>query len=305
MIAARPSALSRAQTESVGQIISARNPRLEVNYLWVQSDGDKTSQPLWQKGGKGLFIREVERAVIKSRADAAVHSLKDVPCDEDSPLKLAAIPPREDVREVLIAREATSLETLPQGATIGTSSPRRRAQLLAIRPDLQIRPLRGNIETRIRKVMESGEYDATILALAGLKRAGLEDRATAILSTDQMLPAAGQGALAVQCRGMDHSTFTCLVPCNDSLSSQAVHAERQIIAGLGCDCHSAIAVLVEPDPEDKSVASPFRLRAKVYAQDGSQCVEVDTMVAARQLTATARSVVKELKAKGALALLGK
>jgi hydroxymethylbilane synthase len=314
IIASRRSRLARVQAEQIGARLSRLHPNLTVQYHWIESEGDQDqSSSLADRGGKGLFTRAIERALLEGKADLAVHSLKDLPAQDTAGLSIAAVPAREDVRDCMIARDGlTAVEQLPPGAVVGTSSPRRAAQLLRVRPDLQMALMRGNVETRLNKVLQADggpTFDATLLAAAGLNRLELTQYSQTPLSLVQMLPAACQGALAIQCRSDDHVTLTRCLPLNDPSASTAVHAERQVVAGLGADCHSPLAVLAEPvriDPEKvkrNADAHWFRLRVRVLAHDGKQCLEVDETVKTKDLRRLVKKVVKDLMDRGARPLL--
>lgn len=280
-------------------------PGLDIRYHWVESEADRNlDATLADAGGKGLFVKAIEQAVVRHEADVAVHSLKDLPALPASPgLVIAAVPLRQDVRDCLISAVVTSLDQLPHGAVVGTASPRRAAQVRRLRPDLRIQPLRGNIQTRISKVLaEDGAYDATLLAVAGLRRGGLSVHAKHPVELATMLTAAGQGALAVQCRADDHLTVARCLPLNDPISAVAVHAERQVVAALGGDCHSSIAVLAQP-VGPASIGGEFRLRARVLSPDGQVCLEADRTGPTRQLGRVAKQVVAQLRESGADALL--
>lgn len=315
VIASRTSPLARVQAEMVGRGLARLNPQLEVRYVWITSEGDKiTTGPLSAHGGKGLFTKAVERVVLAGDADIAVHSMKDMPADADEltpGLQIAATPKRADPRDALIGKSGPmALDQLPQGANLGTSSPRRAAQLKRLRPDLNCHTIRGNVGTRLDKVMgERPLHDATLLAVAGLKRLGHAEHITHPLSLDVMLPAASQGALGIQCRSDDHVSLTRLLPLNDPATSTAIHAEREVVAGLGADCHSPIAVLAEPVAPEKTQAKRnadshwFRLRVKVLASDGSTCLEIDEQCKTRDLRRLVKQAIKDLKAQGARDLL--
>ncbi|MEM9110097.1 MAG: hydroxymethylbilane synthase [Planctomycetota bacterium] len=313
MIASRKSPLARVQAEMVGRGLSRLNPTLEVRYVWVESEGDKVlGRPLADVGGKGLFTKAVERVVLAGDADMAVHSMKDVPADEVTPgLQIAAVPKRADVRDALIGKTGPiTIDGLAQGASVGTSSPRRAAQMRRHRPDLDVHAIRGNVGTRIDKVMgEHPLYDATMLAMAGLKRLGMHGHAAKPLSVNDMLPAACQGALGIQCRRDDHVSLTRLLPLNDPATSTAIHAEREVVAGLGADCHSPIAVLAEQvDPAQTQAKRNadshwFRIRARVLSPDGSTQLEADEQCKTRDLRRVVKQLVKRLEADGSAALL--
>ncbi|MEM9345607.1 MAG: hydroxymethylbilane synthase [Planctomycetota bacterium] len=315
VIASRKSPLARVQAEMVGRGLSRLNPTLEVRYVWVESEGDKVlGRPLADVGGKGLFTKAVERVVLSGDADMAVHSMKDVPADEVTPgLQIAAVPKRADVRDVLIGKAGPiTIDELAQGASVGTSSPRRAAQLRRHRPDLNVHAIRGNVGTRIDKVMgEHPLYDATMLAVAGLKRLGMTDHIAKPLSVDDMLPAACQGALGIQCRRDDHVSLTRLLPLNDPATSTAIHAEREVVSGLNADCHSPIAVLAEQVDPEKTQAKRnadshwFRIRVRVLSADGSTQVEADEQCKTRDLRRVVKQLVKRLEADGAAELLSR
>jgi len=322
-IASRRSELARVQAEMVGRGLRRVHPSLQIEFLWIESDGDRvTDRSLaelgHEAGGKGLFVKAVDQAVLDGKADLAVHSLKDVPCDTfASGLALAAVPKRAEVRDVLLTRhEAGQLQELPEHAAIGTASPRRAAQLLRLRGDYKIHLIRGNVPTRVSKVLgddaESSEvpaYDATLLAAAGLARLGLKQHTKKLIDLDTVLPAAGQGALAIHCRADDHVTLTRCLPLNHAATSTAVHAERELVSMLGAGCDSPIAVLAQPtDPpsgEAKRNADAhwFRLRARVLASDGQQCLEIDETVRTPELRRLIKRSVGELNQQGAQNLL--
>jgi hydroxymethylbilane synthase len=233
------------------------------------TSGDRTlDKPLAEIGGKGLFTQELESAIREGRIDFAVHSLKDLPVEEPDGVTLGAIVGRADVRDVLVAAENRSLDTLPPGAVIGTSSPRRRSQQLHYRPDLSVRSIRGNVDTRIRKANE-GEYDGAILASAGLVRLGLEAHITQWLSLDLMLPAPGQGAIAVQCRSDDEETLQALSAINDWRVRTAVTAERRFLYSLGGGCSAPIAAYATLE------ANELHLDGLVATPDGDRLIRVD------------------------------
>ncbi len=243
-IGTRQSQLALTQTKHVAALLENAWPGLACELVRFVTKGDKTlDKPLAQIGGKGLFTLELEQALHNGEIDLAVHSLKDLPVEQPSGLTLGAIPERETTADVLIAKNGWTLATLPGGAVVGTSSPRRKAQLLSLRPDLNIISIRGNIDTRIRKTLKADEYDAVILAKAGVRRLGLEN-----LVTDDnlgLLPAPGQGALGVQCRADDHETLEFLraIHCLDVAA--CVTAERDFLARLGGGCSAPIAALAQ------------------------------------------------------------
>jgi len=291
------------QALAVGRALGEIAPSLSVEYRWIESEGDQRIQAsLTDIGGKGLFAHAVEKALLNKEADLAVHSLKDLPAKPDTTgIVIAAVPKRNDVRDCLISSKGTSLEQLPPNATLGTASPRRASQVLMLRPDLKIELIRGNIQSRIRKVLDEHRFDATLLAVAGLKRAGLVEHAKHPINPTVMLPAAGQGALALQCRADDHLTLTRCLPLNHAITAACVNAERQIVAGLGGSCHSPIAVWVEPTIDHSEVK--YWLRARVLAPDGQTCLEVDQRGSARQLRHLTQTALCQLRAAGCVELL--
>lgn len=313
VIASRKSPLARVQAEMVGRGLSRLNPGIALRYVWVESEGDQVqSGPLSAVGGKGLFTRAVERVVLRGDADIAVHSMKDLPADTvTTGLQIAAVPRRADSRDVLIGKAGPiTIDELPQGAHVGTSSPRRAAQLKRLRPDTQLGPIRGNVDTRLGKVQDpAAAHDATMLAVAGLSRLGRRELITKPIPVEQMLPAACQGALGIQCRQDDHISLTRLLPLNDPATSTAIHAEREVVAGLGADCHSSIAVLAQQVDPEKTQAQRnadshwFRLRVKVLTPDGSQVLEADERCKTQYLRRLIKDVVADLEAKGARQLL--
>jgi hydroxymethylbilane synthase len=240
--------------------------------------------------------------------------MKDMPADpaEITPgLQIAAVPKRADVRDVLVGQSGPiGIDDLPQGATVGTSSPRRAAQLRRLRPDLQTGTIRGNVDTRLAKVLnEPRLFDATLLAFAGLSRLGRTEHLSHPLAVEQVLPAASQGALGIQCRRDDHISLTRLLPLNDPATATAIHAEREVVAGLGADCHSSIAVLAEQVDPEKTRATRnadshwFRLRVRVLSADGTQMIEADEQCKTQELRRLVKRVVGELDERGAKGLL--
>lgn len=247
-LGARGSILSRMQSRQVADALEKLHPGLKVDLRIIKTSGDAIAdRPLHELGGKGLFTRELEKALLADKIDLAVHSYKDVPVTmplvDQTHLEVAAVPVREDVRDVLICPTARSIKDLPKGAKVGTGSLRRRCQILTIRPDLDVQPIRGNIDTRLKKVRE-GEFTAIVLAMAGLQRGGMFDgEMMTPLESDQFLPAAGQGALAIQCRKEDRRTKQIVKGLNDPDTARCVNLERELIRKLNGDCYSPIGVL--------------------------------------------------------------
>jgi hydroxymethylbilane synthase len=227
-IATRKSQLALWQAEYVRDVLLQYHPDLNVELVKMTTQGDKIlDTPLAKVGGKGLFVKELEAGLISGDADIAVHSMKDVPVELPEGLHLSVICPREDPRDAFVSKNYASFESLPKGARLGTSSLRRQCQLAAQRPDLNIIDLRGNVNTRLQK-LDAGDYDAIILAAAGLKRLGMQDRITEILSPEISLPAIGQGAVGIECRVDDDWVNELLAPLNDRDTAVRVRAERAL-----------------------------------------------------------------------------
>lgn len=248
VIGSRGSRLALAQAAIVKAQLESLSPALRVSVEIIKTSGDVTSAPLSEIGGKGVFTKELEEALLDGRIDLAVHSLKDLPTVIPEGLTIAAICKREDPRDALVmprlkggsvGKTATDIFSLPKGAIVGTSSPRRLAQLKHLRADLVFKDLRGNVDTRLRK-LDEGQFDAIVLACAGLRRLGLENRITASIATDQMLPAVGQGALAVETRADDEETIA-LSGLDHKFTRVACIAERAFLRGLGGGCLLPIA----------------------------------------------------------------
>jgi hydroxymethylbilane synthase len=263
-IGTRGSRLARAQAEMVAQALSARDIACEI--VPIKTTGDRIlDRPLADAGGKGLFTKELEEALLARSIDIAVHSMKDVPTALPDGLVLGAILPREDPRDVLVSPKAVSLAELPAGARVGTSSVRRKAQLLRRRPDLECVLLRGNVDTRLAK-LDAGQMEAIILAMAGLKRLGLAGRALAVLPTDEWLPSLAQGAVGIEIRAEDDFAQSAVAPLDDARSAIALACERAFQAALDGSCRTPIAGLAEWN------GAELRFRGEVIAPDGSGAV---------------------------------
>ena len=240
-IGTRGSKLAVAQSLWVKKRIEARYEDIQVELVTIKTTGDKIlDSSLSRVGGKGLFVKEIEEALLTERVDVAVHSMKDVPADLTEGLVLCSFPEREDPSDALVSKGDKSIETLPLHSRVGTSSLRRSAQLLHMRPDLQIVPLRGNVDTRLRK-LESGDVDAVVLATAGLKRLGFENIISHVIPYDQIMPAIGQGALGLEARRYDQRTIDLLSFLNHESTETAVKAERSFLRELGGGCQVPIA----------------------------------------------------------------
>lgn len=244
-IATRGSKLALVQAELAATKLRAASPGLSVELVTIATAGDRDqSTPLPEGDKAGWFTSAIQDALLREEADVAVHSYKDLPTKRPDGLVIAAVPVREDPRDALVSRERAGLRALRKGAVVGTSSPRRTAQLLELRPDLDVRPIRGNVDTRIAKV-EAGEFDATVLALAGLRRLGLEARADDVFGFEEMLPAPAQGALALECRSADAETRAILTAVDDISLRQSVTAERMFLATIDGGCSFPAAAYAE------------------------------------------------------------
>jgi hydroxymethylbilane synthase len=303
-LGARGSLLSRMQSQWVADALEKAHPDLRVELVLIKTTGDQiTDRPLHDAGGKGLFTKEIELALLKNEIDFAVHSYKDVPVTmplvDQSDLIMAATPPREDPRDVLISPHAKSIHDLPPGAKVGTGSLRRRCQLLAARPDLRVELIRGNVDTRIRKLRE-GQYDAILLAYAGLRRsAQFDGQDMTPLFPDDLLPAAGQGALALQCRRDDPRTNGLLSVLHDANTATCVNLERALVQSLNGDCNSPIAALATLDANNH-----LTLRAAVGKAGGTPPVLHATAAgAATDPSSLLHTVVTDLERQGVRDLL--
>ena len=266
-IATRKSPLALWQANYVRDALLARNPGLDVELLTMTTQGDKIlDTPLAKVGGKGLFVKELELGMLEGRADLAVHSMKDVPVEFPDGLGLAAILPREDPRDALISNKFSSIDGLPRGARVGTSSLRRQCQLNARRPDLEILDLRGNVNTRLKK-LDDGEYDAILLAAAGVKRMGWEERITELLEPEQFIPAIGQGAIGIEIRLDDERIRGLVGELNDQQTAIRITAERALNEALQGGCQVPIAGYSEISH------GVILLRALVGRPDGSELVQ--------------------------------
>lgn len=298
-IATRKSPLALWQAQHVGQQLKQFWPSITIELVAMKTSGDRfLKDKLLAVGGKGLFVKELEEALLDKRADFAVHSMKDVPAELPDGLMISAICKRDNPFDVLVSSQHQSLESLPLGSIVGTSSLRRQAQLLAFRPDLQIKTLRGNIHTRLDK-FESGEYEAIVLAAAGLERMGLHPVISQQLSDEIMLPACGQGALSIECRNDDSAIRRLLEPLNDNLSATCIQVERQVNKRLGGNCHVPLAVYCYSPGKGQ-----LKLRAKVLTADGKTVLMSELCGEMDQAMNLANNCAEALLAQGAAELLG-
>lgn len=292
-IGTRGSLLAKWQAESIRKRVFAA-AGVEAEIVIIKTAGDRMQQaPLTQIGGKGIFIKELEEALLEESIDLAVHSVKDIPTDTPSRLMFPAVCRRDDVRDCLVG---STLANLRQGARVGTSSLRRQAQLLHIRPDLDMRDLRGNVDTRLRKV-ESGEYEAVLLAKAGLDRLGVSQRISEILSPDVCMPAVGQGAIAVECRLKDTETADILAPLDDAETRTAIIAERALLAALQGGCQVPLGAWARIERGE------LVLEACVCSVDGAQYVKQRATAPPDQAAALGEHMARLLIEAGAQSIL--
>ena len=293
-IGTRGSPLALAQAHEVRAALLAAHPDLAASppeIVVIKTTGDRvTERPLADLGGKGLFTKELDEALVADAIDLAVHSMKDVPTALPEGLLIACVLEREDPRDAFISRDAPTLAALPAGAVVGTASLRRKAQILHARPELAVVNLRGNVETRIRKIAD-GAADATLLALAGLRRLGLTEHARAVLATDEMLPAVAQGAVGIECRADAERLRARLVPLDHTTTARCIAAERALLAALDGSCRTPIAGLAT------LAADQVSLRAMVLRPDGSEIHETARRGAAADAAAMGRDAGEELKAR--------
>ncbi|BAK64725.1 porphobilinogen deaminase [Sphingobium sp. SYK-6] len=283
----RGSPLALAQAElTIAALIAAHGwPREAIRIVTVSTSGDRIQdRPLAELGGKALWTKELDRALLEGEIDCAVHSMKDVETIRPETIAIAAMLPRAATQDRLIG--APSIAAIPEGAVIGTSSPRRAAQMKALRPDLRTSLLRGNVATRLARV-DSGDIDATLLAAAGLDRLGLGDVGTTI-PPETLLPAVAQGAVGIECRADDAVARGLLQAIGDAATEACVRAERALLLALGGSCHSPIAALAQLD------GGRIRLRAQILSEDGSEQVSRETMLPANAPEAGAMALGKEL-----------
>jgi hydroxymethylbilane synthase len=297
LLATRGSRLALVQSEWVRDELRRRHPGLQVELLIVKTTGDKILDvALSQIGGKGLFTKEIEEALLAGTAHLAVHSLKDLPTDLPDGLTIAALTERVDPRDVLICREAAGLDGLPPGATLGTSSLRRSAQLAHYRPDLRFQPIRGNVETRLAK-LHSENLDAIVLAGAGLLRLGLADRITQWLPGEVSLPAAGQGIIGLETRADDEATRGLLAAIHCPASQVCATAERSALAHLGGGCQTPIGLSARVEGDDCVI------EGVVVGLTGTPYYRAEVTGPAAAAAAVGRRLADELLAQGAAALL--
>jgi hydroxymethylbilane synthase len=297
VIATRESALAMWQARHVQSRLAALYPRTEIAILGVTTEGDRRLEvPLARIGGKGLFIKELEGALAAGRADIAVHSMKDVPMVLPAGFEIAAIVEREDPRDAFVSNQCGNLSALPAGGRVGTSSLRRESQVRARFPQLVVGPLRGNVQTRLKK-LDAGDYAAIILAAAGLKRLGLAERITAILTPDESLPAPGQGAIGIECRADRSDVIAMMRALDHAPTAACVRAERALSRALSGNCQLPLGAYAQPE------GGQLRLRGLVASQDGTQLVRAELTGEADDPEALGTELAARLKAQGAARIL--
>jgi hydroxymethylbilane synthase len=295
----RASALATTQSQHIADRMR-QEAGVEVELVTISTEGDRDqSTPLAALGGQGVFVTALREAVVSGEVDFAVHSLKDLPTTPDPRLTLAAVPSREDPRDAVVARDNLTLGELPVGSTIGTGSPRRTAQINALGLGLTVVPIRGNVDTRIDKV-RTGDVDAVVLALAGLKRLGRADEATESLDPLQILPAPGQGALACECRAGDGATTQVLAILDDAETRSAVTAERSLLATLEAGCTAPVGALADIAMGDDG--DELWLRAVVADVSGSPSIRLSATGSPDDSAAVGEQLAAELLAEGASVL---
>jgi hydroxymethylbilane synthase len=291
----RGSRLAVAQSNQVADALRARG--LEVELVTIRTSGDRLADvALADFGGKALFVKEIEEALLDGRVDAGVHSLKDMPAVLPEGLCLAAFPPREDPRDVLLTRAGGGLDDLPRGARVATSSLRRRALLLARRPDLSVEPIRGNVDTRLRK-LDEGLYDAMVMARAGLDRLGLKPEHSHVLSAQELLPAVGQGILGVEVRVVDQPVLEALSSLDDAAARAEALAERAFLRRLGAGCHTPVAGLA------RLARATVEMDGLVSSLDGRTVIRGRAGGPANRAEAVGESLAEDLLSRGARAIL--
>ncbi|MGD9951423.1 MAG: hydroxymethylbilane synthase [Burkholderiales bacterium] len=296
-IATRRSRLALWQAEHVKARLEALHPGLEVALLPLSTRGDELLEVRLEKvGGKGLFVKELEQAMLEGRADLAVHSMKDVPAELPPGFCLAAILEREDPRDAFVSARHGALGELPQGARVGTSSLRRAAQVATVRPDLALATLRGNVETRLAK-LDRGEYEAVLLAAAGLKRLGLGARIRSLLSIEESLPAPGQAALGIECLAARADVVERVAPLAHAATAACVRAERAVSLALGGSCTVPLGAYAEAEGDR------LRLRALVASPDGARLARADCAGTASRPEALGEEAAQRLRAQGAAEIL--
>ncbi len=296
-IATRRSPLAVWQAEHVAERLRKLHPGLEVELVRMSTRGDEiTDRPLMAVGGKALFVKALEEGMLEGRADIAVHSMKDVPAVLPKAFELPVILDREDPCDAFVSDRFGDVDELPQGAKVGTASLRRECQLRARRPDLVVESLRGNVQTRLSK-LESGEFDAIILAASGLRRLGMGERITRVMSPEDSLPAVGQGALGIECRAGDTEVAALVAALDDPDTHDRVAAERAVNGRLDGSCHVPLAAYAELDGD------ALWLRALVASRDGARVLRAESRGPRADGVALGQAVAEDLLAQGAAEIL--
>jgi hydroxymethylbilane synthase len=294
VVGTRGSRLAMAQTHLVVDALRAANPDLDIEVRTIRTEGDRdTRTSLAELGGRGVFVKELEEALLMGEIDIAVHSLKDVPPELPLGLVIAAVPGRADPRDALVSRDGASLAALPPGARVGTGSARRAAQLLALRPDVRPEDIRGNVDTRLRR-LDEGSYDAIIVAIAGLSRLGLEGRVTEALDPEVMTPAVGQGALAVEARGSDDVALAALRVLDDPAARVCVDAERAFLRRLGAGCRFPAGALASLE------GGVLHLRGALAERPGAPVIRGEVRGAPDDRAALGAALAEELASRAGL-----
>ena len=302
-IVTRKSKLALIQVNLVIDALKAKNPDFECEIIEVLSQGcyDRFKGDIKELGGKGVFVKDLEKALLAEEADFAVHSMKDVPTDEDMPagLEIPSVLKRADIRDVIVCREGDSLVSLKEGSVIGTSSVRRSSQVYANFPHLKTAPIRGNVDTRLQK-LKNGEVDAIMLAKAGMDRLGLTDRITEVMEPDMIVPACSQGIVGIQCRSSDSETKALLESINHKETFICLEAERAMLEKLGGDCNTPVGGHCEI-----TKGGNLRLLAMVAAPDGSKIVRSRIKMSINNPIAVGHAAADELLEQGAMDLISK
>lgn len=290
----RSSALALWQANWVTEQLQSRGVTVEI--VHIKTSGDVRTGPIGQIGSQGVFTKEIQRSLLENQIDLAVHSLKDLPTEVVDGLSLAAVPPRASSADALLSSVSDSLTALPTGSRVGTGSVRRQAQLLAIRPDLVVCEIRGNVDTRLRK-LKDGEYDAIILAEAGLQRLGLSSHITQVIPRELMLPAVGQGALGIETRADDAETISILRQLDDQCSHRCVQAERHLLSALRGGCSAPVGTWTEMDGQQLTI------RAVVLSLDGKERITTDHVGSGEDASLLGQLAADSLFEQGAEELL--
>ncbi|MCC5791902.1 MAG: hydroxymethylbilane synthase [Legionellaceae bacterium] len=297
-IATRESQLALWQAQYVRSALLQAHPHLHIELLPMRTTGDRFLEDRLQRiGGKGHFVKELEEALLTGRADLAVHSMKDVPSHFPDGLILSAICERANPLDAFVSTQYNTLLELPPQAIVGTASLRRQAQILALRPDLRVNTLRGNLQTRLDKLRQ-GQFDAIILAAAGLERLQLQQHIKSVFNSDDMLPACGQGALGIECRADDLRVQALVASLHHAPTALCVHSERQVNACMGGSCHAPIAVFAELLGEDK-----LRLKARIFSSDGQSILATEQSGSADKAAEIAQHCADSLQAQGGMELI--